>query len=118
MVAGKSINVKTTAGSNGGFALSPDTWWECFNIANAVVISADGSGSIIGDGQVYCDNIALKSGSGNICGFSGPDLPFRVNAAIVQFNTSGEVNINDGWPAVLKPSTGNPAQFTGSVTVP
>jgi hypothetical protein len=112
MVAGKSINVKTTAGSNGGFTLSSGTWWECFNIANAVAISTDGSGSIEGDGQVYCDNIALRSRSGNISGFSGPD--FSINAAMVQFNTSGEVNINDGWPAVLKPSTGNPAQFTDS----
>jgi hypothetical protein len=112
MVAGKSINVKTTAGSNGGFTLSSGTWWECFNIANAVTISTDGSGSIEGDGQVYCDNIALRSRSGNISGFSGPD--FSINAAMVQFNTSGEVNINDGWPAVLKPSTGNPAQFTDS----
>jgi hypothetical protein len=119
MVAGKSIKVKTTAGSNGGFALSPVTWWECFNIANAVAISADGSGSIEGDGQVYCDKLTLRSQSGNISG-SKPDLPFSVNAAMVQFNTSGKVNINDGWPAVLLPSTGNPAQFTdsGYVTVP
>jgi hypothetical protein len=116
MVAGKSINVKTTAGSNGGFALSSGTWWESFSIANAVNISVDGSGSIEGDGPVYCNNIALKSGSGNICGFSGPDL--SINAAIAQFNTSGEVDINDGWPAVLKPSTGNPALFSGNVTVP
>jgi hypothetical protein len=119
MVAGKSINVKTTAGSNGGFATSPTTLWECFNIANTVAISADGSGSIEG-GPVYCDKLTLQSQSGNICGFSGPDSPFSVNAAMVQFNTSGEVNINDGWPAVLLPSTGNPAQFTdgGYFTVP
>ncbi|MFZ0927832.1 MAG: hypothetical protein WAN11_04495 [Syntrophobacteraceae bacterium] len=118
MVAGKSITVKTTAGSNGGFALSPVTGWECFNIANAVAISADGSGSIEGDGQVYCDKLTLQSQSGDICGFSGPDFPFVVNAAMVQFNTSGEVNIYDGWPADLKPSTGNPAQFIDGLTVP
>ncbi len=109
MVAGKSINV-TTAGSNTGFAISSDTWWESFVIANAVAISANGPGSIAGDGQVYCDNITLRSGSGNISGFSGPD--FSINAATVQFNTSGAVSINDGWPAVLKPSSGNPVQFT------
>ena len=57
--------------------------------------------------------------SGNISGFSGPD--FSINAAMVQFNTSGEVNIDDGWPAVLKPSTGGPVQFIDDsdyVTVP
>ncbi len=118
MVASKSITVKTTAGSNGGFSLSPVTGWECFNIANAVAISADGSGSIEGAGQVYCDKLTLQSQSGDICGFSGPEFPFGVNAAMVQFNTSGEVNINDGWPAVLEPSTGNPAQFTDGVTAP
>jgi hypothetical protein len=114
MVAGKSINVKTTAGSNAGFAFSPATWWECFNLANEVNISADGSGSIEGDGQIYCDKITLRSQSGNISGSSGPD--FKVNAAIVQFNTFGEVNINDGWPAVLLPSIGYPVQFTGDFT--
>jgi hypothetical protein len=118
MVAGKSIKVKTTAGSNGGFAFSPVIGWECFNIANAVAISADGSGPIEGEGHVYCDKLTLQTQAGDICGFSGPDFPFGVNAAMVQFNTSGEVNINDGWPAVLLPSTGNPAQFSGSVTVP
>jgi hypothetical protein len=116
LVAGKSISVKTTAGSNAGFTFSSGTWWECFTIANSIGISVDGSGSIEGDGQLYCDTIALRSQSGNISGFSGPD--FSINAAIVQFNTSGEVNINDGMPAVLKQSTGNPAQFIGSVTVP
>ena len=120
MVAGKSINVKTTAGSNGGVALSNGTWWESFNIANTVAISADGSGAIEGDGQVqvYCDKITFQSQSGNISGSTEPDYDLGINAAMVQFNTSGEVNINDAWPAVLLPSTGNPAQFTGSVTVP
>ena len=48
MVAGNTINVKTTAGSNGALTLSSGTWWEIFNIANAVAISVDGSGSIEG----------------------------------------------------------------------
>ncbi len=117
MVAGKSINVKTTAGSNGDFTISPGTWWECFNIANAVAVSADGSGSINGTAQVYCDKLTLQSQSGDISGPSGSDLPFTVNAAMVQFDTSGAVNIYDGWPAVLLPSTGNPLQFT-DFTVP
>jgi hypothetical protein len=119
MVAGKSINVKATAGSNGGFSLSPITEWECFTIANAVAISADGSGSISGNAKVYCNKITLQSRSGNIMSELPQPYPpdFSVNAAIVQFNTAGEVNINNGWPAVLLPSTGNPVQFTGPVSL-
>ena len=115
MVAGKSITIKTAKGSNGGFSLSTATWWECFDIANAISISVDGAGSITGDGEIYSHDIALKSGFGDISGASGPD--FGINAALVQFNTAGAVDINDGWPAVLKHPTGNPILFGSEFTL-
>ncbi len=113
MVAGESININTTSGSNAGFQLSPITAWECFNLANQVNITTDGTGAIQGDGQVYCDKMVLRSDTGDISGYSGPD--FNINAAMVGFNTSGAVNIYDGFPAViLQPSTGYPVNFTDS----
>ena len=109
IVAGKSITVKTAKGSDGGFALSPATWWECFTIANAISISADGAGAIAGDGEIYSHDITLSSAFGDIS--LGPD--FGINSAIVRFNTAGAVDINDGWPAVLEHPTGNPILFNG-----
>ncbi|MDR3554708.1 MAG: hypothetical protein P4L55_08130 [Syntrophobacteraceae bacterium] len=114
LVAGKSITIKTNKKSNGGFETSPITAWENFNIANTIAVSADGSG-VIEASPFYCDKLTLQSQSGDICGNSGTDSFMNINAAIVQFNTSGEVDISAGWPAELLPSTGNPAWFTGDI---
>jgi hypothetical protein len=117
MVAGKSITVKTAKGSNGGFALSTATWWECFNIANAISIAVDGAGSITGNGAIYSHDLTLKSGFGDISGVSVSEPDFSINAALVRFNTAGAVDINDGWPAVLKHPTGNPILFDSEFTL-
>lgn len=112
MVAGQSITVKTARGSDGGWELSPATWWECFTIANGISITADGAGVIGGAGELYSHDITLKSASGDIS-LTNPGI----NSAIVRFNTAGAVDINDGWPAVLKNPTGNPIQFNGEFSL-
>jgi hypothetical protein len=124
MVAGNSINVSSTGSTgNSDIVLSPAppaqaTLWEYCVIAGTVNVSAGGSGSIQSYGQLYCANLALNSGSGQISVDSPADL--NVQAAGIQFSTDGAVSVRDAWPATLKTSNGNAIQVIeggGFVTV-
>ena len=59
-------------------------------------------------GQLYCANLALNSGSGQISVNSPADL--NVQAAGIQFSTNGAVLVRDAWPAALKTSNGDTIQ--------
>jgi len=124
MVAGNSINVSSTGSAgNSDIVLSPAppaqaTGWEYCVIASTVNVSAGGSGSIKSYGQLYCANLSLTSGSGQISVDSPADL--NVQVAGIQFSTDGAVSVRDAWPATLKTSNGNAIQVIedgGFVTV-
>ncbi len=114
MVAGNSINISSTrSAGNSDIVLSPApptlaTLWEYCVIAGTVNVSAGGSGAILSYGQLYCANLALNSGSGQISVNSPADL--NVQAAGIQFSTNGAVLVRDAWPAALKTSNGDTIQ--------
>jgi hypothetical protein len=124
MVAGNSINISSTGSTgNSDIVLSPAppaqaTLWEYCVLAGTVNVSAGGSGAILSYGQLYCANLALNSGSGQISVDSPADL--NVQAAGIQFRTDGAVSVRDAWPATLKTSNGDTIQVIdvgGFVTV-
>lgn len=117
MIAGDSIYIDSTLSTgNSDIILSPApperaTVWEYCGIAGAVNISAGGSGSIKSHGQLYCADLILNSGSGQISVDFPADLSAKV--AEIQFGTNGAVSVKDAWPAILKSSQGDTIQIIG-----
>ena len=115
MIAGNSISVSSTGSSgNSDIIFSPAppaqaTVWEYISLASTINVSAGGSGSIKSYGRLFCTDLALNSGSGQI----SVDAPASLGAmfAGIQFSTNGDVRVKDTWPATLKTSQGNAIQI-------